>query len=104
MRSPYPILTSLSINNSIQFPTIKTKEKSTSHHDKHHVQHLLIIHTSSNNHIKLFTKYFQGYPNLKTIFDKVRLPFYNFKTIETIEPKPSKQTLMPKLCIHLYHI
>jgi len=40
----------------MQFLTIKTNEKSTSHHDKHHVQHLLIIHTSSYNHIKLSTK------------------------------------------------
>ena len=82
----------------------QTKEESTSHHDKNHVQHLLIIHTSSNNHIKLFTKYFQGYPNLKTVFDKVRLPFYNFKTIETNKSKPSKKDPMPQLCIHLDHI
>ena len=41
---------------------------------------------------------------LKTIFDKVRLSFYIFKTIETIESKLSKQVLVPQLCIHLDRI
>jgi len=35
-------------------------------------------------------KRFAKYLVLKIIFDKVPLSFYNFKIIETIEPKPSK--------------
>jgi len=44
------------------------------------------------------------YSVLKIIFHKVRLSFHNFKTIKTIEPKSSKQTLVPQQCIHLDHI
>jgi len=37
-----------------------SKGENTSYYDKHLVQHLSIIHTSSYNHIKLFTKDLQG--------------------------------------------
>jgi len=37
-----------------------SKGENTSHHDKHHIQHLSTIHTSSYNHINLFTKDLQS--------------------------------------------
>ena len=37
-----------------------SKGENTSHHDKNHIQHLSIIHTSSYNHIKLFIKDLQS--------------------------------------------
>jgi len=58
------------------------------------------LHTIISNYSQKICKTF----SLKIIFDKVRLSFSNFKTIETIEPKPSKQTLVPQLCKHLGHI
>jgi hypothetical protein len=70
-----------------------SKGENTTHYDNNHIQHLAIIHNR-----------FAKYLFLKIIFDKDRLSFYNFKTIEKIESKPSKQVLVPKLCIHLDHI
>jgi len=43
----------------IQHHTIShnpSKGENTTPYDKHHIQHLTIIHISSYNHIKLFTK------------------------------------------------
>ena len=37
-----------------------SKEENTTLYDKHHFQHLTIIHISSFNHMKLFTKDLQG--------------------------------------------
>jgi len=36
-----------------------SKGENPSYYDKHHIQHLSIIHTFSYNHIKLITKYLQ---------------------------------------------
>jgi len=37
-----------------------SKGENTTPYDKHHIQHLTIIHISSYNHIKLFTKDLQS--------------------------------------------
>ena len=55
-----------------------SKGENTSHYDKYHIQNLSIIHVSSYNHIKLFTKDLQKYSTLKIIFNKVHLSLYNF--------------------------
>jgi len=54
MHSP-TILTSLQINNST-ISHNSSKGENPPYYDKHHIQHLSIIHTSSYNHIKLITK------------------------------------------------
>jgi len=81
-----------------------SKGENKSHYDKHHIQHLLIIHTSSYNHIKLFTKRFGSYPVLNINFNKVCLSFHNFKTTMAIESKLRKQTQLSQLCIHINNI
>jgi len=37
-----------------------SKGENPPHYDKHHIQHLSIIHTSSYNHVKLFTRDLQS--------------------------------------------
>jgi len=48
------------LTTSYNFSQSKQRRKNISHYDKHHVRQLLIIHTSSYNHITLFTKDLQG--------------------------------------------
>jgi len=102
MHSP-TISTSLQINNSIQLLTVQVKEKI------HHTVINIIFNTyQSFTYLHIIISY---YPQkigkifgLKDRFRQVRISFYNFKTIKTIEPKLSIQTLVPQLCIHLDHI
>jgi len=44
----------------IQHHTISHSGENTTPYDKHHIQNLKIIHISSYNHIKLFTKDLQS--------------------------------------------
>ena len=72
---------------------------------------MISSYSTPNNHSHIFIKPYQTILKrfvehlvLKIIFDKVRLSFYNFEIIGTIESKLSKQVLVPQLCIHLDHI
>jgi len=93
----------LQINNSMQLLTIQVKEKI--HHTMINIifntyQSFTYLHIIISNYPQKIGKIF----GLKDRFRQVRLSFYNFNTIKTIEPKSSKQTLVPQLCIHLDQI
>jgi len=54
-------------------------------------QSFTYLHIIISNYPQKIGKIF----GLKVRFQQVRLSFYNFKTIKTIEPKSSKQTQVP---------
>ena len=61
------------------------------------------IHKSHMSAV-MYTSTYHRTNHLNSKICKVRLIFHNFETTMTIEPKLSKQTQLPQLCVHMDHI
>jgi len=68
-----------------------SKGENTPHHDKHHIQHSSIIHTSLFIHNKLFIKDFQGNRTQRLYTTKFVSYLITLKQLKQLNQKPSKQ-------------